>query len=81
MTEGFCHTGSSASFLRMKNRRCAPKRCMKAVPGVMQLESKSSSLTVSPSLWSLARACSRYNLMAASWALAADLTRVCAALF
>ena len=42
-TLGVCHSGSSAIFLRMKKRRCAPSRPMKGVPGVMQLLSKASS--------------------------------------
>ena len=42
MTLGCCQTGSSAIFLRMKKRRCAPKRPMNAVPGVMQLLSNCS---------------------------------------
>lgn len=40
---GRCHTGSLAILWRMKNRRWSPSRAMKAVPGVMQLESKASS--------------------------------------
>jgi hypothetical protein len=40
---GRCHTGSLAILWRMKKRRWSPSRAMKAVPGVMQLESKASS--------------------------------------
>ena len=40
---GPCQAGSSAILRRTKKRRCAPRRAMKGVPGVMQLESKASS--------------------------------------
>ena len=42
-TSGCCHTASVASLRRMKKRRWAPRRCMKGVPGVMQLLSNSCS--------------------------------------
>ena len=58
MTLGCCQTGSSAIFFRMKKRRCAPRRAMNAVPGVMQLLSnRSSSPSGSPRRTAAARAC------------------------
>lgn len=49
---GTCQAGSSLIFLRMKKRRCSPRRCMKGVPGVMQLESKASGPAASSPLLS-----------------------------
>ena len=49
---GTCQAGSSLIFLRMKKRRCSPRRCIKGVPGVMQLESKASGPAASSPLLS-----------------------------
>ncbi len=54
---GSLQAGSSAIFLRMKKRRCAPSRSMKGVPGVMQLESKASPAVTSPFLSASFSAC------------------------
>lgn len=70
-TAGVCQVTSSAIFLRMKNLRCLPRRAMKAVPGVMQLESKGSGSTASPfaicSSLSALRSSADLNLLERCW--------------
>ena len=53
------HSSSSFCFLRMKYRKCSETRAIKAVPGVMQLLSKTlNTSTISPFSSALRRAIS-----------------------
>lgn len=67
---GVCHSGSSFILRRMWKRRWAPRRAMKAVPGVMQLLSNASTPSggTSPFRAAAAAACSPISMQTcATW--------------